>query len=122
MELVSRRLPSDATLGADKVYDLRAFGEAIKRRGIRAHIARHTTNGRRSAIDGRTARGKGYAMSQQVRKRIEQAFGWVKTIGDLRKLPVVGLAKVRAWATWNFAAYNLIRIGGTGGWWNPSPT
>jgi hypothetical protein len=42
------------------------------------------------AIDGRTARGKGYAMSQQVRKRIEQAFGWVKTIGSLRKLPAIG--------------------------------
>jgi hypothetical protein len=50
-------------------------------------------NGRRSAIDGRTARGKGHAMSQQVRKRIEQGFGWVKTIGGLDKLPVTTLAR-----------------------------
>ncbi|HUD43909.1 MAG TPA: hypothetical protein VMR06_18140 [Dokdonella sp.] len=63
-----------------------------------------------------------HGFGRTARKRIEQAFGWVKTIGDLRKLPVVGLATVRAWATWNFAAYNLIRIGGIGGWWNPSPT
>ncbi len=61
-------------------------------------------------------------MSQQVRKRIEQGFGWVKTVGDLRKLPVIGLKKVRAWTIWNFAAYNLIRMGGIGHWWNPSPT
>jgi len=122
LELVSRYLPSGATLSADTGYDVRAFVEAIQRRGIRAHIARHTTSGRHSAIDGRTARGKGYVMSQQVRKRIEQAFGWGKTIDDLRKLPVVDLAKVRAWATWNFAAYNLIRISGIGGWWNLSPT
>jgi hypothetical protein len=46
----------------------------------------------------------------------------VKTIGDLRKLPLVGLNKVSAYAAFNFAAYNLVRIGGMGGWWNPSPT
>lgn len=61
-------------------------------------------------------------MSLQVRKRIEQGFGWVKTVGDLRKLPLRGLAKVSAWAHWNFAADNLIRIGVIGEWWNPSPT
>ena len=121
LALVDAHLRRGATLGADKGYDVHDFVEQLKRRGIRPHIARHT-QGRRSAIDGRTARGKGYAISQQVRKRIEQGFGWVKTIGDLRKLPLVGLSHVRAWATWNFAAYNLIRMGGIGQWWNPSPT
>lgn len=58
LDLVNRHLLLGATLGADKGYDARAFVEAIQRRGIRAHIARHTTNGRRSAIDGRTARGR----------------------------------------------------------------
>lgn len=59
-------------------------------------IARHTTNGRRSVIDGCTARSKGYAVSQQSLERVEQAFGWVKAIGNLRKLPMAGLAKVGA--------------------------
>jgi transposase len=121
LALADAHLKAGATLGADKGYDVHEFVEQLKRRGIKPHIARNTKS-RRSAIDRRTARGKGYAMSQQIRKRIEQTFGWAKTVGDLRKLPVVGLAKVRAWATWNFAAYNLIRLGGLGEWWNPSPT
>lgn len=115
------KMRTGATLGADKNYDTQDFVEQLELRGIAPHIARNT-NGRRSAVDGRTARGKGYAISQQVRKRIEQGFGWAKTVGDLRKLPVIGLGKVRAWATWNFAAYNLIRLGGIGAWWDPSPT
>jgi hypothetical protein len=61
-------------------------------------------------------------MSLQIRKRIEQAFGWIKTIGGLRKLPLVELSKVSGWVTWTFAAYNLIRLGGIGEWWDPSPT
>lgn len=122
LALVDAHLSRGATLGADKGYDVRDFVDQLRQRGIKAHIARHTTNGRRSAIDGRTARGKGYAISLQVRKRIEQGFGWVKTIGDLRKLPRTGLAKVNAWVHWNFAAYNLVRLGGIGQWWHPSPT
>jgi transposase len=110
-----------ATLGADKGYDTHDFVEALDRRGIKPHIARNT-KGRRSAIDARKARGKGYAMSLQVRKRIEQGFGWIKTVGGLHKLPLVSLPKVRGWVTWTFAAYNLIRLGGIGEWWNPSPT
>ncbi|WP_412731039.1 IS5 family transposase [Dyella aluminiiresistens] len=122
LALVDAHLHRGATLGADKGYDVRDFVGQLKQRGIKAHIARNTANGRRSAFDGRTARGKGYAISLQVRKRIEQGFGWVKTVGDLRKLPLVGLAKVSAWVHWNFAAYNLIWLGGIGEWWNPSPT
>ena len=108
LALIDAHLQRGATLGADKGYDTRDFVDQLKQRGIKAHIARNTSNGRRSAIDGRTARGKGYAISLQVRKRIEQGFGWVKTICDLRKLPRIGLAKVNAWVHRNFAAYNLI--------------
>lgn len=122
LALVAQYLKPGDTLGADKGYDTQAFVQRLKARTIKGHIARNTANGRRSAIDGRTARGAGYAISQQVRKRIEQSFGWVKTIGDLRKLPLVGLKKVSAYAAFNFAAYNLVRIGGIGGWWDPSPT
>ncbi|AHX13352.1 transposase [Dyella jiangningensis] len=119
--LASAGVKAGATLGADKGYDTQDFVVALKQLGIKPHIARHT-KGRRSAIDGRTARSKGYAMSLQVRKRIEQGFGWIKTIGGLRKLPMVGLAAVRGWVTWTLAAYNLVRLGGIGAWWNPSPT
>jgi transposase len=119
--LDERRIGEGATLGADKGYDTREFVQALKDRGIKTHIARNQS-GRRSAVDGRTARGKGYAIRQQVRKRIEQGFGWAKTIGGLRKLRNVGLPKVRGMATWTFAAYNLIRMGGIGDWWVPAPT
>lgn len=122
LALVDAHLACGATLGADKGYDVQDFVEQLAMRGIKAHIARNTSHGRHSAIDARTARGKGYAMSLKVRKRIEQCFGWAKTVGDLRKLPLVGLAKVNAWVHWNFAAYNLIRLGGIGEWWCPSPT
>lgn len=121
LALADDHLREGVTLGADKGYDVKGFVEQLTQRGIAPHIARNT-NGRRSAIDGRCARGKGYAMSLQVRKRIEQGFGWIKTIGGLRKLPLVGIDAVRGWVTWTFAAYNLIRIGGIAEWWNPSPT
>jgi transposase len=122
LALVDAHLSPGSTLGADRGYDVQDFVEQLRRRGIVPHIARNTANGRHSAIDAPSTRRRGYAISLQVRKRIEQSFGWVKTIGDLRKLPLIGLAKVNAWAHWNFAAYNLIRLGGIGQWWNPSPT
>lgn len=121
LALADDHLREGVTLGADKGYDVKAFVQTLQQRGIAPHIARNT-NGRRSAIDGRRAKGTGYAMSLQRRKRIEQSFGWVKTIGGLRKLPLVGIDAVRSWVTWTFAAYNLIRIGGIAEWWNPSPT
>lgn len=119
--LVEAGIGNGATLGADKGYDTQDFVDSLKARGVQPHIARNTS-GRRSAVDENIARSKGYAISQQVRKRIEQGFGWAKTFGGLRKLRHVGLRRVRAFTTWTFAAYNLIRLGGIGGWWSPSPT
>lgn len=114
-------LGNGCTLGADKGYDTKDFVRALEERGVVPHIARNTV-GRSSAVSDEIAASEGYAISQQVRKRIEQPYGWSKTIGGLRKLMRVGLADVRAWVTWSFAVYNLIRIGGIEAWWNPSPT
>lgn len=69
-----------ATVGADKGYDTEAFGGGLERLGIRAHVARKSTG---SAVDGRTVRGKGYAMNLRRRKMIEEAFGWIKTVLDV---------------------------------------
>jgi transposase len=114
-------LGKGCTLGADKGYDTRDFVQALQERGIAPHVARNLS-GRDSAVSDRIAASNGYAISQQVRKRIEQPYGWGKTIGGLRKLMRVGLTSVRAWVVWSFAAYNLIRIGGIEAWWDPSPT
>lgn len=86
-----------STLGADKGYDTQDFVATLKTRGIVPHIARNTGNGRRSAVPRAVVRTRGYGISQKVRKGIEQGFGWIKTIGGLRKLPMVGMAAVRGW-------------------------
>lgn len=96
-----------ATVGADKGYDTEAFVSGLERLGLRAHVARKS---RGSAVDGRTARGKGYAMSLRRRKMIEEAFGWIKTVGGLRKTRHKGLAKLSGQAVFTFAAYNLRRL------------
>ena len=123
LELLDEHLPGARriTVGADKAYDTQTFVKEVRARGIKPHFARNTT-GRRSAIHHITARSKGYAISQQVRKRIEQGFGWSKTIGGLRNLTRRGLDVVKAHVTWTFAVYNLIRIGGIEQWWEPAPT
>lgn len=96
-----------ATLGADKGYDTPQFVRHLKRRGIHAHIARKDSG---SAVDGRTARGKRYALSLRRRKMIEEAFGWIKTVGGLRKTRHKGLPKLSGQALFTFAAYNLTRL------------
>ena len=96
------------TLGGDKGFDAADFVMELREINVTPHIARNTT--RRSAIDGRTTRHPGYAASQRIRKRIEEGFGWIKTIAGLRKTKYRGLEKV-AWAfTLAAAAYNLIRL------------
>ena len=76
--------PRAVTLGADKGYDAADFVEELRTINVRLHVARNLS-GRRSAIDRRTTRHPGYAASQRVRKRIEEAFGWIKTVAGLRK-------------------------------------
>ncbi len=96
-------------LGGDKNYDTAAFVDALRERQVTPHVAQHTTR-RTSAIDGRTTRHPGYAVSQQKRKRVEEVFGWVKTIGLLRKVKLRGVERVGWLFTFAVAAYNLVRI------------
>jgi transposase len=97
------------TVGADKLFDTKDFVAEMRRLGVTPHVAQHT-NGRRSAIDRRTTRHAGYAISQRVRKRIEEGFGWIKTVGGLRKTRHRGTARVGWMFTLTAAAYNLVRI------------
>lgn len=105
-----RRLPRKrVTLAADKGYDTRAFVEELRQREVTPHVTQNTSN-RRSAIDVRTTRHPGYALSQRVRKRIEECFGWIKTVGAGRKLRYIGKAKNQLWATLTAVALNLVRM------------
>jgi transposase len=97
------------TLGADKNYDTRGFVAAMRRRRVTPHVAQHK-KGRRSAIDGRTTRHPGYAVSQVIRKRIEEVFGWGKEVAGLRRTRMRGLPRVSFGFTLRAAAYNLVRL------------
>jgi transposase len=101
--------PQKVTLGGDKGFDTRDFVAELREINVTPHLAQNTS-GRRSAIDGRTTRHPGYAVSQRIRKRIEEAFGWAKTVAGLRKARHRGLAKVDWQFTFAMAAYNLVRL------------
>jgi transposase len=98
-----------ATLGADKAYDVAGFVADLRALNVTPHVAQNTT-GRRSAIDGRTTRHPGYATSQRLRKRIEESFGWIKTVGGLRQTRHRGSARVGWLFTLTAAACNLVRL------------
>ena len=101
--------PTAITLGADKAYDAEDFVNELRSMNTTPHVAQNTS-GRSSAIDGRTTRHGGYAVSQRIRKRIEEAFGWIKTIAGQEKTSFRGRDRV-AWAfTFAAAAYNLVRL------------
>ena len=97
------------TLGADKAYDVADFVDRLRAIGVTPHVAQNTSN-RLSAIDRRTTRHPGYAVSQRIRKRIEEAFGWIKTSGGLRKTRHRGKARVGWTFTLTAAACNLVRL------------
>jgi transposase len=98
-----------ATVGGDKGYDSRAFVETMREMGVTPHVAQNTSN-RKSAIDDRTTRHSGYAVSQITRKIVEHPFGWIKTVGNLRKTRHRGRRLVDWLFTLGMAAYNLVRI------------
>jgi transposase len=101
--------PGRITLGADKGYDTRDFVAGLRGLQVTPHVAQNTSN-RSSAIDGRTTRHAGYGVSQQKRKLVEEIFGWLKTIGLLRKTRHRGTARVGWMFVFGVAVYNLIRI------------
>lgn len=103
------------TLGADKAYDASGFVEDLKTKNIKPHIAINATVSklgvvRKTAVGPETQASEGYAISQRIRKRIEEVFGWVKKPGGLRQAKVRGRPKVEAAFTFTIIAYNLIRI------------
>jgi transposase len=97
-----------ATLAADKGYDAADFVARLRERNITAHVAQKDAS--YSAIDARTTRHPGYATSQRIRKRIEEAFGWMKTIGPMRKTKFRGPDRVGWQFTFTAAVYNLVRM------------
>ncbi len=98
-----------ATLGGDKNYDTKNFVADLRKRDVTPHVTQNTS-GRRSAIDGRTTRHAGYAISQRIRKRVEEIFGWMKTVGGFRRTRFVGLARTSLAGYLVAAAYNLVRV------------
>jgi len=97
------------TLAGDRGYDTRAFVATMRELNVTPHVAQNDSN-RRSAIDGRTTRHPGYAVSQRRRKRVEEVFGWIKTVALQRKTRFRGLARVGWMFTLAVSAYNLVRM------------
>ena len=111
LEMVERRpkMRRRITLAGDKAYDVREFVRKLRERGVTPHVAQNT-NGRRSAIDARTTRHAGYRISQVFRKRVEEIFGWGKSVGGLARSRLRGLDRVTSQVLTILTAYNLIRL------------
>lgn len=101
--------PRAITLGADRGYDAADFVEELRTLNVRPHVAQNTSR-QRSAIDRRTTRHPGFAASLRIRKRIKEAFGWIKTVAGMRKTKLRGLDKVDWAFFFTAAAYNLVRL------------
>ena len=97
------------TMGGDKNYDTRDCVKAMRERGVTPHVAQNT-NRRSSAIDGRTTRHAGDALSQRARKRVEEIFGWMKTVGGFRRSRYRGLDRTGLAGYLVATAYNLVRM------------
>ena len=109
LAMINRRCPGQKriTLGADKGYDAADFVADLRAINVTPHVAAKLKG---SALDGRTTRHGGYTVSQRIRKRIEEAFGWGKTVGTAAKTMLRGTARVGFQFTLNMAAYNLARL------------
>ncbi len=94
------------TLGGDKGYDTRQCVKEIREKGVTPHVAQRV----HSAIDGRTTRHRGYGISQKIRKRIEEIFGWMKTVGGFRRTRYRGVERTGLAGYFVATAYNLVRM------------
>lgn len=97
------------TVGTDKAYDTQGFVAQMRAKNVTPHVTQNT-NGRNSAIDGRTTRHEGYTASLRCRARIEEIFGWLKTVGGQRKTRYRGEGRVAWMFEFSLAAYNLVRM------------
>jgi transposase len=109
LEMIADNVGAKSTVGADKNYDTADFVAGCRKLGSTPHVAQNDNN-RRSAIDGRTTRHRGYALSMSTRKRIEEPFGWLKTVAGMRKTRHRGRRLVEWFFVLTAAAYNLIRL------------
>lgn len=107
--LCQKALSRAVTLGADRGYDAAEFVQQLRAMRVTPHIAQNNTN-RRSAVDQRTTRHTGYAISQRKRKRVEEVFGWMKTVALQRKTRFLGPERTGWMFTFAAAAYNLVRM------------
>ena len=110
--VMSERIPGDhrVTLGADKGYDTKGFVAELRGMNITPHVAQNNKRPGGSAIDKRTTRHPGYEISQKTRKRVEEVFGWLKTVGGLGQTRHRGVFRVGWVFVFSVAAYNLVRI------------
>lgn len=99
--------PGRITLAADKGYDAEDFVNELRSMNVTPHVA---AKNKGSAIDGRTTRHAGYSISLRIRKRIEEVFGWGKTVGPIAKTMLRGASRVGAQFTFTLAGYNLARL------------
>ena len=109
LDMIDDNAKPGSTVGGDKNYDTADFVAGCRERGCTPHVSQNNTN-RRSAIDARTTRHPGYRISTIKRKRIEEPFGWMKTVGGLRKTRHCGRDLVEWFFVLTATAYNLVRI------------
>ena len=98
------------TMGADKGYDHADFVAGARQAGFTPHVAQNVSRGRTSHIDERTTRHAGYAVSQNIRKRVEEIFGWLKTIGGMRKMRFVGEMNTEGYLLFALSVFDLVRM------------
>ena len=110
----SKESKSRRTVGCDKGYDTKNFVKECREMGVTPHVTQNESGKRKSNIDGRTTRHSGYQVSQRVRKRVEEIFGWVKTVGNSRKLRYTGVERNHLWWDLALTTFNIVRMANLG--------